>query len=44
MKLNNRKLHNYSAKYVELCTPLSVSVRTDSLEDIQYIRDKAKEW
>lgn len=44
MELDNRKLHNFIAKYVELCNPLSVFVRTDSLEDIQYIRDKAKEW
>lgn len=43
MELNNPKLHNFIAKYVELCNPVSMFVRTDSLEDIQYIRDKAKE-
>ncbi len=43
MELNNPKLHNFIAKYVELCNPLSVFVRTDSLEDTRYIRDKAKE-
>ncbi|GAG56168.1 unnamed protein product, partial [marine sediment metagenome] len=43
MELNNPELHNFIAKYVELCNPLSVFVRTDSLKDTRYIRDKAKE-
>jgi len=41
--LNNPKAHIFIAKYVELCNPRSVFVRTDSSDDIQYIRDKAKE-
>ncbi len=41
--LNNPKLHDFVAKYVEHCNPASVFVRTDSLEDAQYIRNRAKE-
>ncbi len=39
--LNNSNLLEFIAKYVELCNPASVFVRTDSPEDAQYIRDKA---
>lgn len=39
--LKNPKLLEFVAKYVEHCNPASVFVRTDSLEDAQYIRDKA---
>lgn len=41
--LSNPKLHDFVVKYVEHCNPASVFVRTDSLEDAQYIRHKAKE-
>ncbi len=43
MELNNPEVINFIGKYVEICNPSSVFMRTDSLEDIQYIRDKAKE-
>ena len=42
-QLNNPKLDSFLAEYVELCNPSSVFVRTDSLEDVRYIREKAKE-
>jgi len=42
MELNNPEVINFIGKYVELCNPSSVFVRTDSLKDTQYIRDKAK--
>lgn len=41
--LDNPKLLNFIAKYVKLCNPRSVFARTDSSEDVQCIRDKAKE-
>ena len=41
--LNNSRLLNFIAKYVELCNPNTVFVRTDSPEDAQYIRKKAIE-
>ena len=43
MALDNPKLVNFVAKYVEHCNPASVFVRTDSAEDAQYIRNKALE-
>jgi phosphoenolpyruvate carboxykinase (GTP) len=42
-ELNNPELLNFIGKYVELCSPSSVFVRSDSPEDIQYIRNRAKE-
>ncbi|MGB2661518.1 MAG: phosphoenolpyruvate carboxykinase (GTP) [Candidatus Omnitrophota bacterium] len=39
--IDNPKLHDFVAKYVELCNPASVFVRTDSPEDALYIRKKA---
>lgn len=39
--LNNAKLNDFVAKYVELCDPKSVFVCTDADEDVQYIRDAA---
>ena len=41
--LNNPGVEYFIAKYVELCNPASVFVRTDSVEDILHIRNKAKE-
>ncbi len=41
MKINNPKLHQFIAKYVDLCNPAKVFVCTDSAEDIQYIREAA---
>ncbi|HEA47495.1 MAG TPA: phosphoenolpyruvate carboxykinase (GTP) [bacterium] len=41
--LNNPELLDFVAKYVEHCNPASLFVRTDSLEDAQYIRNRAKE-
>ncbi len=42
--LNNAKVMDFVAEYVELCNPSSVYVRTDSPESARYIRDKAKEF
>jgi len=42
-RLNNTRLLQFVAKYVELCNPDSVFVRTDSLEDAEYIRRRAIE-
>ena len=36
--IDNPKMHDFVAKYVELCDPDSVFVRTDSKEDNEYIR------
>ena len=41
--LNNPQLEAFIAEYVELCNPGSVFVRTDSPEDIHYIREKTIE-
>jgi len=41
--LKNPALLGFIAKYVELCNPSSVFVRTDSPKDVQYIRNKAIE-
>ena len=39
--LKNPKIISFVGEYVELCTPKSLFIRTDSLEDIAYIREKA---
>lgn len=39
--LNNAKLNAFVAKYVELCDPASVFVRTDSEKDAEYIRNRS---
>jgi len=39
--INNPKLHQFIANYVELCNPDRVFVATDSPADIQYIRQAA---
>ncbi len=41
MGIDNPKLHQFVAKYVELCNPDKVFVSTDSPEDIGYIREAA---
>ncbi|NQT33061.1 MAG: phosphoenolpyruvate carboxykinase (GTP) [Candidatus Omnitrophica bacterium] len=41
--IENDKLHDFIAKYIELFTPASVFVRTDSKEDAEYIRKQAVE-
>jgi len=41
MKIDNPELHQFIAKYVELCNPDRVFVCTDSPEDIEYIRQEA---
>ena len=41
MKIDNPELHQFIAKYVELCNPDKVFVCTDSPEDIQYVRQEA---
>jgi len=41
--LNNPKLTAFIAKYVELCDPDTVFVRTDSPDDAEYIRKKTIE-
>jgi phosphoenolpyruvate carboxykinase (GTP) len=41
--LNNPALLEFIAEYLELCNPDKVFVRTDSEEDIDYIRKKALE-
>ena len=41
LALNNPVLFDFIAGYVKLCNPSSVFVRTDSLEDSQYIRERA---
>ncbi len=42
-QLANPKVMEFVAKYVKLCNPASVFVRTDSREDAEYIRKKALE-
>ncbi len=39
--IDNHRLHDFVARYIELCNPDSVFVRTDSKEDAEYIRKKA---
>ncbi len=41
VSLNNVKLNDFVAKYIELCNPKSVFVCTDADEDVQYIREAA---
>jgi len=41
IRVNNPKLHQFIANYVELCNPDKVFVSTDSPADIQYIRQAA---
>lgn len=41
ISIDNPSLHQFIAKYVELCNPDEVFVCTDSAEDISYIREEA---
>lgn len=41
--LENNYLFDFIAEYIKLCNPKSVFVRNDSEQDINYIRQKAKE-
>ncbi len=41
IKIDNPKLHQLVAKYLEICNPKKVFVCNDSPEDKQYIRDAA---
>lgn len=41
--LDNPKMMDFVLKYVKLCDPASVFVRTDSPDDAKYIREKAIE-
>lgn len=41
IRIDNRELHQFIAKYVELCNPDKVFVCTDSDDDIDYIRQSA---
>ena len=41
IEIDNPELHQFVAKYVELCNPDKVFVCTDSPEDIQYVRQEA---
>ncbi len=41
--LNNQDIIAFVSEYVELCNPDSVFVRSDSKEDIDYIRNRSKE-
>jgi len=41
MDIDNPELHEFIAKYIELCNPDKVFVSTDSPEDIRYIRESA---
>ncbi|HIE34223.1 MAG TPA: phosphoenolpyruvate carboxykinase (GTP), partial [Candidatus Altiarchaeales archaeon] len=41
MAIENPKLHEFISRYIKLLNPSTVSVLTDSEEDIKYIRDAA---
>jgi phosphoenolpyruvate carboxykinase (GTP) len=41
MRINNPELHEFIAKYIELCNPEKVFVCTDDKEDIKYVRESA---
>lgn len=41
MKIDNPKLHQFIAKYIEHCNPDKVFICTDASEDIKYIREAA---
>ncbi|HDM37539.1 MAG TPA: phosphoenolpyruvate carboxykinase (GTP), partial [Candidatus Omnitrophica bacterium] len=43
IELKNEALLEFIVKYIKLCNPDSVFVRTDSKEDARYIKDKAIE-
>ena len=41
MKIDNSKLHEFLAKYIEICNPEIINVSTDSEEDIRKTREAA---
>ena len=41
--LNNPEIYDFVARYVEHCNPTSIFVRSDSVEDALYIRNRAIE-
>ncbi len=41
IRINNPKLHQFIANYIDICNPAKVFVCTNSAEDIQYIREAA---
>lgn len=41
MRINNPHVHQFVAKFAELCNPAKVVVCTDSEEDIRYIKEAA---
>ncbi|MFH1847210.1 MAG: phosphoenolpyruvate carboxykinase (GTP) [Candidatus Omnitrophota bacterium] len=43
LAIKNPKMHDFVAKYIELCAPETVFVRTDSSQDSDYIRKKTIE-
>ena len=43
MALDNPALEDFVARYIKLCNPASVFVRTDSSADTEYIKNKAVE-
>ncbi|MCD6157451.1 MAG: phosphoenolpyruvate carboxykinase (GTP) [Euryarchaeota archaeon] len=44
MKIDNPELHEFIARYLDLCKPSKVYVCDDSLKDEEYIRRKAIEY
>ncbi len=43
-RIKNPFLHDFIAKYVELCNPSKIFVCTDNIEDENYVRKKALEY
>lgn len=41
MRIDNRRLHEFIAKYIRLCRPARVKICDDSTEDIKYTREAA---
>jgi phosphoenolpyruvate carboxykinase (GTP) len=41
IKIDNPKLHQFIAEYIELCNPDKIFICTDSPEDLQYIRQES---
>ena len=41
IRIDNPELHQFIARYIELCNPGNVFVSTDSRDDIKYIRESA---
>jgi len=41
IKIDNPKLHQFIAAYIELCNPDKIFICTDSPEDLQYVRQES---